>query len=155
MVIAIILQEYDSVLNDDGCDQAVDGISNRAPFPPEFPINGGGQLESGAVIFKVNQPFKQPFDGCKFLFVPDSLQYFGQDKPAAADILPLPDALFQGGDFFRIHAAEKIDPDRRIDEQFHAVRVRRMDARLPFQVILPFSPRRPICFSLRTSSVSA
>jgi len=74
LVVAVVFQKRDFVLNDDGGDQTVDGVSNRAALPSEIPINASGQLEGGAIIFEINKPFELPFHAGKFFVIADSLQ---------------------------------------------------------------------------------
>jgi len=75
LVVAVVFQKSDSVLNDNGGDQTIDVVSNRTALLSELPINAGSQLEGGAIIFEINEPFEQPFHGGKFLVIPDSLQH--------------------------------------------------------------------------------
>jgi len=155
LIVAVVLQKGDTVLNDDSGNQAIDGISDGAPRAPKLPIDGGGQLKGRPIIVKVDKSFEQTLGGHKLVIVSDALKDLCQHKATAAYVVPSLNRLLEESDLGRLSPAEKIDPNRRIDEKLHGVRVVRICWRSPAQRTFPFNASRPVCFSRRTNSLRA
>src|SRR5208337_901423 len=151
-VIAVVFQKICALLQDDGGNQAIHGIPNRYPFAPQFAVDRRAQFKRRPVVFKINQIFKLSFDGDKLLFVANALQYLGQHKTAAANVIAVPDTLLQLSGLVGFSSSKKINPDGRINEQSHGIRLWRMASRFPCQRTLPLSDNEPVCFSRRTNS---
>ena len=143
------------MLDDCGGDQAVNGIADGHALASEFAVNRRAQFKGGTVGFKVNEVFKVPLGGDELLFLADALQDFGENEAATTKVVAVLDALFQFLRLFGVAPVEEINPDGCVHQDFHAVRVRRMAARFPVQLILPLRASKPFCFSRRTSSDKA
>ena len=111
-IIAIVFKKVNTVLDDDGGNQAVNRISNRDALAPEFAINGRAKLEGCPVIFQINQILKTPFGGNMLRFIPNALQNFGENKAATANIVPVLNALFELSGLFGLPSVKEINPDR-------------------------------------------
>jgi hypothetical protein len=53
-VVAVVFQKIHAVLDDDGGNQAVHGISDGDAFAPQFTVNRRAQFKSGTVVGKIN-----------------------------------------------------------------------------------------------------
>ena len=100
------------MLDDDGGNQAVNGISDRDALAPEFAVNGRAKLEGCPVIFQINQVLKMPSGGNMLRFISNALQHFGENKAAATNIVPVLNALFELSGLFGLPSMEEINPDR-------------------------------------------
>jgi len=151
-IIAIILQQIDSMLHDDGGDQAVNRVSDRYTLASQFPIDRGPQFEGRAIVGKIKQIGETLPRFTILPLLPNSLQDFRYDETAAAKVVAILYALLQSCGRIVLPAAQEIDPNGRINQDVHAARFRRIAARSPSQCTLPFRASRPCCLSLRTSS---
>ena len=132
-VIPVVLQKIYAMLDHRGRNQTINGIADGDTVAPEFAVNGCAQFKGGTVVFKINQILKLPLGGGELFSVADALQHFGEHKTAAAQILAVVDALRQPLRLRRVAPVEKINPDGGVNQDPHAVRVRRMAFKSPVQ----------------------
>jgi len=130
-VIAVVLQKIYAVLHNRGCNQAVNGIADGDAIAPDLAINRRAELKRGTVVFEVNQVFKLPFGGGELLSVTDALQHFGENETTTAKVVAVVDALRELLCLRGVSSVEEINPDGGINQDSHAVRVRRMAFKLP------------------------
>jgi hypothetical protein len=112
LVIAVVFQEVDAMLEDNGGDQAVHGISDGVAFAPQLAVNGGSQFKRVAVGFQINEVVKMFLYGKVLLFVANALQDFGENKSAEADIVAISDAFRELLRLEGFLPAKEINPDR-------------------------------------------
>src|SRR5258708_32603 len=91
----------------------------------------------------------------KLFFIAHPLQDLREDEAAIAKIIPILNALLEFLYLRIVPSVQEIDPDSCVQQDFHAMRPRRIAERFPDQRMLPLRARRPFCFSRRTSSCNA
>jgi hypothetical protein len=112
LVIAVVLQEVNAMLEDNGGNQAVHGIPDGVAFAPQSAVNGGAQFKRAPGRFQIKEVVKLLFGGEVLLLVANALQDFGENKAADAEIVAISDVL---GELFRLDGfvpTEEINPDR-------------------------------------------